>query len=106
MCFATPVCIQFGFVAIFAVAYPLGAAFALLNNVLELRFDGHVLLTMTRLPRYSDSENIGAWMSVLQCSTSYLTAHTHYSLCLRQFARPSVDANYRCVLSMQSLWSL
>ena len=65
---AAPVCIQFGFVAIFAVAYPLGAAFALLNNILELRLDGHVLLTMTRRPRYSDSENIGAWMSVLQCS--------------------------------------
>ena len=64
--------IQFGFVAIFAVAYPLGAAFALLNNILELRLDGHVLLTMTRRPRYSDSETIGAWMPVLQCGTCFL----------------------------------
>jgi|EP01043_Picozoa_sp_COSAG02_P009193 hypothetical protein len=85
VCCATVVCIQFGFVAIFAVAYPLGAAFALLNNVLELRFDGHVLLTMTRRPRYSDSESIGAWMSVLQCSASCFTAHTHCSMSLRQF---------------------
>jgi anoctamin-1 len=62
------VCVQFGFVSIFAVAYPLGAAFALLNNLTELRIDGHVLLTMTRRPRYSDAQSIGAWMSVLQCS--------------------------------------
>ena len=53
--------IQFGFVAIFAVAYPLGAAFALLNNILELRLDGHVLLTMTRRPRYSVMLPGDAW---------------------------------------------
>jgi len=62
------VCIQFGFVAIFAVSYPLGAAFALLNNLFELRVDGIVLLEGSRRPRYTDAENIGAWMSVLQCS--------------------------------------
>lgn len=39
-------CVQFGFVAIFAVAYPLGAAFALLNNLVEMRVDGHVLLSV------------------------------------------------------------
>lgn len=70
-----PVCIQFGFVAIFAVAYPLGAAFALLNNLLEIRLDGYVLLTMMRRPRYSDSESIGSWMSVLQCSASCVPVH-------------------------------
>lgn len=61
--------IQFGFMTLFAVAYPIGALFALANNILEIRVDGQKLTTDCRRPRYRDAEDIGSWMTVLQCIT-------------------------------------
>ena len=61
--------IQFGFMTLFAVAYPIGALFALINNIIEIRVDGQKLTTDCRRPRYREAEDIGSWMTVLQCIT-------------------------------------
>ena len=98
-------CIQFGFVAIFAVSYPLGAAFALLNNLFELRVDGNVLLEGTRRPRYTDAENIGAWMSVLQCSKSPQPPQLPATLVCRVLSAMLRLMRFaRCACASQSPW--
>merc|ERR1711939_768762 len=61
--------IQFGFMTLFAVAYPIGALFALVNNIIEIPVDGQKLTTDCRRPRYRNAEDIGSWMTVLQCIT-------------------------------------
>eukprot|EP01047_Picozoa_sp_COSAG01_P039064 COSAG01_NODE_3207_length_6420_cov_9.039393_3_plen_184_part_00 len=59
--------VQFGFMTLFAVAYPIGSLFALINNLFELRVDGQKLTSDCRRPRYREAEDIGSWMTALQC---------------------------------------
>jgi|EP01047_Picozoa_sp_COSAG01_P039961 hypothetical protein len=40
--------IQFGYVTLFAVSFPLAALFAYLNNVTELRLDSYQVCNMHR----------------------------------------------------------
>lgn len=42
--------LQYGFVTIFVAAFPLAPFFALLNNILEMRFDAKKLLEFHRRP--------------------------------------------------------
>lgn len=42
--------LQYGFVTIFVAAFPLAPFFALLNNIMEMRFDAKKLLTYHRRP--------------------------------------------------------
>lgn len=41
--------IQFGFITIFVMAFPLAPLFALINNALEIRIDAKKLLVYHRL---------------------------------------------------------
>ena len=56
---------QFGYVAMFAAAFPLAAAASLLNNLVELRLDAQKALIMRRAFA-RDSRGIGVWMILLQ----------------------------------------
>jgi len=58
--------VQFGMVTMFASAYPLVAAFALLNNLVEIRSDSLKLLVSMRRPAPRQAASIGAWLSILQ----------------------------------------
>ena len=44
-------CVQFGYIIMFSVVFPLGALFALANNFLEIRLDAHKALDSTRRVR-------------------------------------------------------
>ena len=57
--------IQFGFVTIFAAAFPLAPFFALFNNYFEVRIDGSKFCILTRRPLASKSQDIGPWYSIL-----------------------------------------
>ena len=46
-------CVQFGYIIMFSVVFPLGALFALANNFLEIRLDAHKALDSTRRVRPS-----------------------------------------------------
>ncbi|XP_065224675.1 anoctamin-2-like [Planococcus citri] len=59
------VVIQFGFVTLFASAFPLAPAFALLNNIFELRLDAKKILKYYRRPVPHRVPNIGAWYRIL-----------------------------------------
>jgi len=51
--------LQFGYITLFATAFPLAPLFALLNNLVEIRTDALKFLTYTRRPEYHGAANIG-----------------------------------------------
>lgn len=59
--------LQYGFVTIFVAAFPLAPFFALLNNVLEVRFDANKLLRFHRRPVTQRVRDIGVWYRILDC---------------------------------------
>lgn len=58
--------IQYGFLTMFAAAFPLAAVFALLNNVLEIRIDAYKSITEYRRPIPQNAHNIEPWYTILE----------------------------------------
>jgi len=67
--------IQFGYVTMFAAAFPLTATLALINNIIEIRVDAVKLLTTHRRPSYNSTQDIGSWQHVMDiiCTVSIMT---------------------------------
>ena len=57
--------VQFGYVTLFAAAFPLTAALALINNMIEIRTDAYKLLKGSQRPAYKRAADIGTWMVIL-----------------------------------------
>jgi anoctamin-10/anoctamin-7 len=53
--------IQFGYVALFATAFPLAPILAFLSNCINMVTDGHKLLFLHRRPIPRSAANIGTW---------------------------------------------
>lgn len=65
---------QFGYVSLFVVAFPLAPLAALLNNVMEARLDATSLLRFHRRPHPKSAQSIGSPIHLLGCfvhSTNY-----------------------------------
>lgn len=62
--------VQYGFVTLFAVAFPLAPVMAYITNILEVQVDKDKLLTKTRRPRPQNAKNIGQWYTTLEIVTS------------------------------------
>ncbi|VFQ93914.1 unnamed protein product [Cuscuta campestris] len=58
--------LQFGMIMMFACAFPLGFAFATLNNITEIRTDALKLLAIFRRPIPRPNATIGAWLNIFQ----------------------------------------
>ncbi|XP_015866251.3 anoctamin-like protein At1g73020 isoform X2 [Ziziphus jujuba] len=61
--------LQFGMIMMFASAFPLAFAFAILNNITEIRTDALKLLTMFKRPQPRAAATIGAWLNIFQFLT-------------------------------------
>jgi anoctamin-10 len=59
--------IQFGYVTLFASAYPLASLVALAANWVEIRSDCFKLARVCRRPRSVRADGIGVWKSLLSC---------------------------------------
>lgn len=57
---------QFSQISLFAAAFPLGAALALLNNLIEIYTDSYKLVHMTRRASPQRALNIGAWIRAFE----------------------------------------
>lgn len=57
--------VQYGYVTMFVVVFPLGPLLALLNNVVEQKVD-MFKLSVSRRPQCSDRSGIGAWLGCLE----------------------------------------
>lgn len=58
--------IQYGFITIFVVAFPLAPFFALLNNIFEMRLDAKKFLLYYRRSTPKRLRDIGTWYGIMQ----------------------------------------
>ncbi|XP_041852299.1 anoctamin-2 [Melanotaenia boesemani] len=68
--------IQYGFVSLFVASFPLAPAFALLNNVIEIRLDAAKFVTEVRRPDAVRCKDIGIWYNIL-CGISKFSVITN-----------------------------
>lgn len=82
-----PTVIQYGFVSLFVASFPLAPAFALLNNVIEIRLDAAKFVTEIRRPDAVRCKDIGSSHSSLclcvsrslnQCTISCSASFNHF----------------------------
>ncbi|DAZ98242.1 TPA: hypothetical protein N0F65_011710 [Lagenidium giganteum] len=73
--------IQFGYITLFVVAYPLTPLLALANNVAEVHVDSVKLCFMHRRPFPYPAKSIGAWHPILRFMT-YVSLATNAALIL------------------------
>lgn len=73
--------IQYGYVTLFAVAFPLAPLLAFLNNVFELRVVRYRLLKLTRRPIPASARGIGSWLQVLDIMTTVSVLTNSALLC-------------------------
>lgn len=52
--------VQFGFVTIFAIAFPLAPILAIIANIFEMQLDKHKILDLVRRPMPQGAKDIGA----------------------------------------------
>ena len=67
--------VQYGFVTLFVVAFPLVPALALFNNFFEPHIDAYKLCSSTRRPTPHMSDTIGLWgnFMAIQSNVAVLT---------------------------------
>jgi len=71
--------IQFGYVTLFVVAFPLTPLLALLSNVLENRVDGTKLCKLVRRPEPRGAANMGTWFDILSL-VSFIAVITNVAI--------------------------
>ena len=57
--------IQFGYIVLFAPAYPLAPFLAFVNNIIEIRLGGYKMCSGYQRPRWSVRNGIGSWLGML-----------------------------------------
>jgi len=58
--------IQFGYVTMFAAAFPLAPVAAFINNIIEMRTDGYAFLKAFKRPNYQGARDIGTWYKIME----------------------------------------
>ncbi|XP_016951915.1 anoctamin-6 isoform X2 [Drosophila biarmipes] len=66
--------VQFGFITLFSLAFPLAPLLALLNNVIEVRLDAIKMLRFLRRPVGMRARDIGVWHSIMTVVTRIAVA--------------------------------
>ncbi len=61
--------IQFGFLVLFGVAFPLSAVISFVNNIIEVRTDAFKILKVSQRVNADKAADIGAWYSILRMLT-------------------------------------
>ncbi|XP_053949632.1 anoctamin-6 isoform X4 [Anastrepha ludens] len=66
--------LQFGFITLFGLAFPLAPLLALINNVIEVRLDAIKMLKLMRRPVAQRANNIGVWYNMMAIVTRIAVA--------------------------------
>ncbi|TDG40819.1 hypothetical protein AWZ03_012750 [Drosophila navojoa] len=61
--------VQYGFITLFSLAFPLAPLLALINNVIEVRLDAIKMLRFIRRPVGMRARNIGVWQNIMAVVT-------------------------------------
>ena len=59
--------IQFGFITLFAVGFPMAPFLAFINNLWEIKVDRFKLISLLQRPIPLPADSIGRWLWVLEC---------------------------------------
>mmetsp|Transcript_3345 Transcript_3345/g.5234 ORF Transcript_3345/g.5234 Transcript_3345/m.5234 type:complete len:960 (+) Transcript_3345:112-2991(+) len=73
--------LQFGYVTMFAVVFPIAPALALLNNMMEAKVD-FVKLSRSRRPPLTDRSTIGGWFTCLTILNFAAVLSNCFLLCI------------------------
>jgi hypothetical protein len=73
--------IQYGYVSLFVVAFPLAPLLALINNFIEIRLDASKISKFCRRPHPEGAHNIGTWFNILEF-ISYVSVITNSLICV------------------------
>ncbi|XP_011294522.2 anoctamin-2 [Musca domestica] len=65
---------QYGFITLFGVAFPLAFPLALINNAIEIRTDAGKMLKFIRRPVAQRASDIGVWFSIMTVITRLAVA--------------------------------
>ncbi|XP_073835487.1 anoctamin-2-like [Musca autumnalis] len=65
---------QYGFITLFSVAFPLAPLLALINNAIEVRTDAVKMLKFIRRPVAQRTSNIGVWFGIMAVLTRLAVA--------------------------------
>ncbi|KAH8397905.1 hypothetical protein KR222_006049, partial [Zaprionus bogoriensis] len=66
--------VQYGFITLFSLAFPLAPLLALINNVVEVRLDAIKMLRFVRRPVGMRARDIGVWHSIMTVVTHIAVA--------------------------------
>jgi len=83
--------IQFGYLTLFAVAFPAAPLAALINNLVEGRSDLLKLLKGMQRPHPKEAANIGTWLEIIEM-VSYLATVTNCAIIV--FTSTELDNSY------------
>lgn len=61
--------IQFGYLVLFGVAFPLSAVISFVNNIIEVRTDAFKILKVSQRVNADKAADIGAWYTILRMLT-------------------------------------
>jgi hypothetical protein len=75
---------QYGFVTLFAAAFPLAPLFALINNIVEIRLDAYKFVVSYRRPMPATGKDLGVWSDILNAISklAVLTNVTYFDFML------------------------
>ncbi|XP_030386593.1 anoctamin-6 isoform X2 [Scaptodrosophila lebanonensis] len=65
---------QYGFITLFSIAFPLAPLLALLNNIIEVRLDAIKMLRFMRRPVGMRAHDIGVWHNIMYVVTRIAVA--------------------------------
>jgi len=71
--------IQFGYITLFAAAFPFASIAALINNIVEIRSDAFKILLEMQRPHPREAANIGSWQHILE-GLGYIAVVTNCAL--------------------------
>eukprot|EP00752_Nemacystus_decipiens_P016452 g14707.t1 len=74
--------VQFGYITLFVVAFPLAPLLALANNYVEFRSDAFKLLTQMQRPVPRGAEDIGSWQGVFTTISCIAVVTNSGMICL------------------------
>ncbi len=62
--------VQFGYVILFAIGFPMAPVLAMLNNIVEVQVDKYKLMKLTKRPVPHSANGIGVWATIVDVVTS------------------------------------
>merc|ERR1711871_45209 len=90
--------LQYGYVTLFAAAWPVASTVALFNNVIEIRTDAWKFLHGQKMPWYMTAEDIGLWRGVLEGMSFWCVVTNLVLICFVSPLFATYDYSTRIIL--------